>query len=58
MFKERLSQSALVAEMGNVEDREARAAYDWLVGRGMHFELGTDETSELALAGVPPDKAA
>ncbi|MDX2006161.1 MAG: hypothetical protein SFU83_12845 [Meiothermus sp.] len=49
IYKERLSQSALVAEMGNVGDDEARAAYDWLVSRGMRFELGTDEASELTL---------
>lgn len=49
IYKERLSQSALVAEMGYVGDDETRAAYDWLVSRGMRFELGTDEASELTL---------
>ena len=35
IHKERLSQSALFAEMRLVSDREARQAYDWLRGRGM-----------------------
>ena len=47
IYKERLSQSALVAEMHNVTDEAARASYDWLLGKGMTFKLGTDEASEL-----------
>lgn len=47
LFKERLSQSALVAEMRLVTEREARAAYDWLTGRGMAFRLGSDGATEL-----------
>jgi hypothetical protein len=47
VYKERLSQSALVAEMRLVSESEARTAYDWLLGRGMTFHLGTDETTEL-----------
>lgn len=47
IYKERLSQAALVAAMGSVTDEEAQAAYDWLVARGMSFELGSDEKIEL-----------
>jgi hypothetical protein len=52
IYKERLSQSALVAEMRLVDDREARAAYDWLRGRGMEFRLGSDGATELTEAQV------
>lgn len=52
LYKERLSQSALVAEMRGVSDAEARAAYDWLLARGMRFVLGGDEASELTLRQV------
>ncbi len=52
LYKERLSQSALVAEMRGVSDTEARAAYDWLLARGMKFVLGGDEASELTLRQV------
>lgn len=47
MFKERLSQSALYAKMRTVSDQEARAVYDWLMSKGMKFNLGTDEKTEL-----------
>jgi L-fucose isomerase-like protein len=47
IYKERLSQSALVAEMRNVTDTEARTAYDWLTGRGMTFRFGPDGATEL-----------
>jgi L-fucose isomerase-like protein len=47
IYKERLSQSALVAEMRQVSDAEARAAYGWLTGRGMEFRLGSDGSTEL-----------
>ncbi|MGH7582003.1 MAG: fucose isomerase [Gemmatimonadales bacterium] len=47
LFKERLSQSALFAAMQRVDEAEARAHYDWLLGRGMRFNLGRDEASEL-----------
>lgn len=47
IYKERLSQSALFAEMRNVTDEAARASYNWLLEKGMTFKLGTDETSEL-----------
>lgn len=47
IYKERLSQSALVAEMQQVPLEEARTAYRWLLDRGMKFQLGTDEATEL-----------
>jgi hypothetical protein len=47
IYKERLSQSALVAEMGRVGDDEAQAVRSWLDGAGMTFHTGTDEAREL-----------
>ncbi len=47
IFKERLSQSALVAEMRTVDGGEARAAYRWLLDRGMTFRFGPDGSTEL-----------
>jgi hypothetical protein len=52
IYKERLSQSALVAAMRLVTDAEARAAYRWLEGRGMQFRLGSDGATELTEAQV------
>ncbi|HEY1805682.1 MAG TPA: fucose isomerase [Terracidiphilus sp.] len=52
IFKERLSQSALVAKMRTVGDAEARAVYQWLVDKGVKFALGTDATTELTLDQV------
>lgn len=47
VYKERLSQSALYAEMLRVTDAEADAAYDWLIGHGMTFVYGEDAATEL-----------
>jgi hypothetical protein len=47
IFKERLSQSALVAEMAKVSDDEAAAVRSWLDTAGMTFHTGTDEATEL-----------
>lgn len=47
VFKERLSQSALLAEMALVADSEAEAVYSWLKDRGVTFVLGQDPASEL-----------
>jgi len=47
IFKERLSQSALVAEMSRVEDSEAKAVRAWLDDAGLTFHTGTDEATEL-----------
>jgi hypothetical protein len=47
IYKERLSQSALYAEMLRVDDDEADAAFDWLIERGMTFRFGEDAGTEL-----------
>ncbi|WP_328850081.1 fucose isomerase [Micromonospora globbae] len=47
IYKERLSQSALVAEMARVTDEEAHAVRRWLDEAGMTFHTGTDEATEL-----------
>ncbi|SJN45423.1 putative L-fucose isomerase [Microbacterium esteraromaticum] len=47
IYKERLSQSALYAEMLEVKDAEADAAFDWLIDHGMTFRFGEDGTTEL-----------
>lgn len=52
IFKERLSQANLFAKMQTVSAAEARAVYDWLLGEGMTFNLGSDSSSELTEAQV------
>ncbi len=47
VYKERLSQSALVAAMATVTDPEAQAVRTWLDQRGMTFVTGTREETEL-----------
>jgi hypothetical protein len=47
IFKERLSQSALYAEMLKVTDAEAEKVLDWLLAKGMKFNWGTDPVLEL-----------
>lgn len=47
LYKERLSQSALVAEMELVADTDAEEALSWLTGRGVTFAWGDDPVSEL-----------
>ena len=47
IYKERLSQSALVAEMNRVSDAEAAAVRAWLEDAGLDFRTGTDEATEL-----------
>ena len=47
IYKERLSQSALVAEMQRVGDEEAQAVRSWLDEAGMTFHTGTDDATEL-----------
>jgi len=47
IHKERLSQSALFAEMRRVPDEEAAAVRAWLDAEGMTFKTGTDEATEL-----------
>jgi hypothetical protein len=52
IYKERLSQSALVAKMHTVTDAEARGVYDWLVTKGVKFNFGKDTATELTLEQV------
>src|SRR5262249_18144647 len=47
VFKERLSQSALYAEMLQVKDGESRAVKRWLDERGMKFATGPDPENDL-----------
>ncbi len=47
VFKERLSQSALFAATQEVDRSEAIDVYRWLKRKGMRFQLGTDEATEL-----------
>ncbi len=47
IYKERLSQSALVAAMRTVSEAEANLARHWLDQRGVTFRTGTDEATEL-----------
>jgi len=47
VFKERLSQSALFAEMRTVSDAEAKAVRAWLDARGMRFITGPNEETDL-----------
>ena len=52
IYKERLSQSALVAEMNRVPDAEAEDVLRWIEDAGMRFEFGTEEATELTRAQV------
>jgi hypothetical protein len=47
VFKERLSQSALYAEMGRVPDSEALAVRQWLDRKGVRFVTGSSPETEL-----------
>lgn len=47
IYKERLSQSALVAGMRLVSDAEAQQVRDWLDARGMKFITGPNEETDL-----------
>ncbi len=52
LFKERLSQSALYARMLAVDEREARAVYDWYLEKGVKFRFGTNEATDLTESQV------
>ena len=52
IFKERLSQSALFAEMRHVTDAEASAVRSWIEGRGLRFVTGPDEATDLTDAQI------
>lgn len=52
VYKERLSQSALVAAMREVSDAEAQKVRAWLDDRGMKFITGPDEETDLTDAQI------
>ncbi len=52
IFKERLSQSALVAEMRTVKAHEAQGVRDWLHARGLTFNIGPNAATDLTEAQV------
>lgn len=52
VFKERLSQSALVARMRTVSDDDARGVRQWLDAKGLRFITGEDEKTELTDAQI------
>lgn len=52
IYKERLSQSALLAEMQRVMEQEALAVRQWLDERGMKFMTGTDPITDLTDAQI------
>jgi hypothetical protein len=47
IYKERLSQSGLVAGMRQASDDEAQGVRDWLEERGLKFVTGTDNATDL-----------
>jgi hypothetical protein len=52
VFKERLSQSALYAEMRTISDLEASAVRHWLDERGVTFVTGPSEETDLTDAQI------
>ena len=51
-FKERLSQSALYARMRRVSEADAGKVRRWLDAKGLRFNTGTDEATELTDAQI------
>ena len=51
-FKERLSQSALVARMRTISDEEATEVRTWLDRKGLQFNIGPDPKEQLTDAQV------
>lgn len=47
VFKERLSQSTLFAEMQRVTDEEANEVFRWLSKKGLKFQFGKNEETDL-----------
>jgi hypothetical protein len=52
IYKERLSQSALVAAMREIDDAEAQKVRDWLDNAGMTFVTGPDPATDLTDAQI------
>jgi hypothetical protein len=47
VFKERLSQATLYAAMGDVAYADAHRVLNWLLDKGMKFNWGTDDATQL-----------
>ncbi|MHA3770624.1 fucose isomerase [Verrucomicrobiota bacterium sgz303538] len=52
LFKERLSQSTLFAAMQAVSDAEANEIFKWLRYKGLQFQFGSDESTDLTESQV------
>lgn len=52
LFKERLSQSTLFAAMQAVSDAEANEVFKWLRYKGLQFQFGSDESTDLTESQV------
>ena len=52
VYKERLSQSALFAEMQTVSDAEAESVFSFLKERGFNFHFGHDDATDLTRSQV------
>ena len=52
VFKERLSQSGLYAEMRRTSEEEALAVRTWLDAKGVRFRTGPDEETDLTDAQI------
>jgi L-fucose isomerase-like protein len=52
IFKERLSQSALVAAIRTITNADAQAVFDWLVERGVRFVTGPEEDTDLTISQI------
>ncbi|HEY0308105.1 MAG TPA: fucose isomerase [Acidobacteriaceae bacterium] len=52
VYKERLSQSALVAAMHDIPDAEAQKIRDWMDARGLTFRTGPNEATDLTDAQI------
>lgn len=52
LFKERLSQSTLYAAMQTVSDGDAAGVFAWLKKRGLQFQFGPNEETDLTEAQV------
>ena len=52
VYKERLSQSALIAAMREVSDEEAQRIRAWLDARGVTFKTGPNEETDLTDAQI------
>ena len=52
VFKERLSQSALIARMSTIAESEAQAVRRWLDAKGVKFVTGQEEATELTDAQI------